>query len=359
MLIDTKTRKLARKLERDPRSDHPPKQFVFSPDGKLLAGYSEDQGNIRLWTVDTGKRLVRPNGHTAYAWLTEVSPDGKWIATHGWDGTIRFWDSAGGKESGVIQSGSRYGMAFSPDSSRIAATSSQNREGSVSVWDVQSKRWERGFRFHDFSCRDVDWSSNGKWLTISGPEGVCVVDSKDGEDIFFKKMRSVKLDARSGILSEFTFDDRKVVLNRGITVQVLDASTGNIHKSIPIEGGTTGIRVSPDGKHLLATIAVGHIAIYEIDSGKKIRTMNVDEPGYNRFSSRYNRDGSRIATLHCGWESKLLILWDAKNGKILRRVFLPGGAGSTLEPVFSPDNRHILVPRGDGPIYVLRLEEHK
>jgi WD domain, G-beta repeat len=65
---------------------------AFSPDGKLLATAGWDQ-TVRLWDVATGKQRGEPlTDHTDEVWGVAFSPDGKLLASSSYDNTVRLWD---------------------------------------------------------------------------------------------------------------------------------------------------------------------------------------------------------------------------------------------------------------------------
>ncbi|VTR94619.1 (myosin heavy-chain) kinase : Uncultured bacterium genome assembly Metasoil_fosmids_resub OS=uncultured bacterium PE=4 SV=1: Sigma70_r2: Sigma70_r4_2: WD40: WD40: WD40 [Gemmata massiliana] len=71
--------------------------LALCPDGKLLATVSANQGNkspaiVRVWDVDTGKKLRSWKAHNVWATAAAFSPDGKTLATGGDDKLIHLWD---------------------------------------------------------------------------------------------------------------------------------------------------------------------------------------------------------------------------------------------------------------------------
>jgi WD40 repeat protein len=69
----------------------------FSPQGKILAsgGWDDD---LRVWDMQTHKQW-QTNAHHGRVFNLDFSPDGKTIATAGADQMIHLWDVATGKNS--------------------------------------------------------------------------------------------------------------------------------------------------------------------------------------------------------------------------------------------------------------------
>jgi WD40 repeat protein len=96
------------------------RSVAFSPDGKTLASGGWDN-RIKVWDVATGREKATFRGHAEGDWITAVvfSPDGKLLASGSTDDTIKLWDVPTGKNTATLKShsdtGSDSSLAFSPD----------------------------------------------------------------------------------------------------------------------------------------------------------------------------------------------------------------------------------------------------
>jgi WD40 repeat protein len=156
--------------------------LAFTPDGKRLAGATGGQNAaVRIWDVERGfmvwaKRTGPVNGPMG---LT-LSPDGKQVATFGWDGPVRLWDIESAKEvrsfgdvatHGVPQV---YQVVFSPDG-RFLATAGGDEDRKVHIWEVSTGREVRRFQGHATGVCSVAFAPDGRTVASGGGESMILV----------------------------------------------------------------------------------------------------------------------------------------------------------------------------------------
>ncbi len=132
----------------------PVSALAVSPDGKLLASASDAGGRanrgVRVCDFATGKELH----YLAQPDTTSLcfSPDGRAMATGGWDGSVRVWDLATGRARHTIpvRDEGRANLVvdavtFSPDGRLLA---SGQRDGTIRLWDPATGRELRRLSGH-------------------------------------------------------------------------------------------------------------------------------------------------------------------------------------------------------------------
>jgi WD40 repeat protein len=148
--------------------------LAFRRDGSAFAVASSTPGGpheVRLydWTATGPANGATVNRHNDTIYDLAFSPDGKRLASAGYDRVIHLWDvtPAGRKEVRVLKdhSDAVYGIAFSPDGTLLASGAADR---AVKVWEVGT-----GTRLYTLGestdwVYAVAWSPDGRHLAAAG-----------------------------------------------------------------------------------------------------------------------------------------------------------------------------------------------
>lgn len=113
---------------------------VLSPDGRTIA--ATDLQDILLWETATGQLIRKLAGHGGAVTSLGFSPDGRWLASGGFDHTVRLWETASGAALEVLAGDNAHtepvvAVVFSPAGDRLASVSFDE---TVLLWNVAALR---------------------------------------------------------------------------------------------------------------------------------------------------------------------------------------------------------------------------
>jgi WD40 repeat protein len=142
----------------------------------------------------------------------------------------------------------------------------------------------------------------------------------------------------------FSPDDRLLAVQCRCELVLWRAETGQVLYRRPLpssQGAYYGLDFSPDGKVLAMGDSREAIGLWEVASGKKLRTLELPKlriPGDDGATLRYSPDGKSLAVTVCNRKACVL---DVDTGKLLSE-FPPGGTGK-YALAFSPDGKMLAV----------------
>jgi len=145
---------------------------TWSPDGKMVASSGWDS-TIRIWDAITGagvQLLQDPDHVDALIFGVAWSPDGKLLAGASTFRGVQVWEVNTGIRRWIGQTGAATTqVAWSPDGTRLASCSD---DGSVCLWDASSGMVQLRLVGHHGMVRSVAWSPDGRQVASgSGNQG--------------------------------------------------------------------------------------------------------------------------------------------------------------------------------------------
>ena len=136
----------------------------FSPDGKTLATCGYDR-LIKLWNTESGQLVRELKDHSDAVYGLAFSPDGALLASGSADRAVKIWQVADGKRLYTLSDSTDwvYTVAWSPDGHRLAAA---GVDRSVRVWDVsaQGGRLVHSVFAHEGAVVRLAWAADNNTL---------------------------------------------------------------------------------------------------------------------------------------------------------------------------------------------------
>lgn len=263
----------------------------FSPDGKLVATGGYDK-LVMVWNpddvhpVDIRRRLdgepgpkpnyVRLAGHDGPVRSVSFSPNGQLVLSGGDDNTIRLWDIATGENVKTLRG---HGSAvracqFSPDGQWVLSGGQDQR---VRLWNVAGYQEVRVlhatvFEGHEDAVLSARFSSDGRQIvTASRDRTASLWDAASGQ-----RLRQFKEGHEFLATSAVFFSDgRRLATGAGDnSVRIWDLTAGTQLAVLQPTGRIGTLAVSPDGDWLVTGAPGNEAKVWDAHSGQPIATLS-------------------------------------------------------------------------------------
>jgi WD40 repeat protein len=317
---------------------------AFSPSGRRLASLSQPtrlvptaaDGTIRVWEVDPQATLPVLRGHGSYIYPVAYSPDGRWIASGGWDNTLCLWDARTGEACGRPWDNGDLvkALAFSPDGSRLVSA----RQDRLQVWEVATGRRREEIQVPAPNILAVAFRPDGAMLAaLDGSGGTTVFDAATGAVV-----ARLRLGASHDTKALAYSPDGRWLAGASAdqkTVCLFDAQTYEPSAQFPGHDAVIAVTFSADSRRL-ASCSFDHIVrVWTIDGGAcQVLEGHTDDV----FAVAFHPDGTRLAT---AGRDRAIWLWDLARGAEVAR--LQGHTSYVWSLAFSPDGATLASGSGD------------
>ena len=268
---------------------------AVSKNGQYWAAADPD-GDVRVWALgQEAKQTLHLawHAHVTNIFALAFSPDGRTLASAGWDNAVKLWEV----EHGTLlwtgwHTGQVNDIAFAPDGSRLA---SGGDDSVIRVWDTQSGTQVQQLARQDVSIQSLDWSPDGRMLACGYSDGSIW--------IWKLEMPEPSIQAR---LSE--------------------------HVS-----WVTGLAFSPDSTQLASGGHDGTVKLWKMENGVCFQTFLGHMDRVVRVV--WSPDGHTIAS--GGWDGSIF-LWDTMQGRARASLRSTGFSAFIASLAFTPDSHTLL-----------------
>jgi WD40 repeat protein len=323
-----------------PHADHVTHMAV-SPDGKWVL--SHGGGMVTETNLETGQPRLKWDRHHEAVQAVAFLPDGEHVVSGSSDGTLRVWNTKSGKCRLTI-SGAQlgaYAVAVSPDGSNVAAGC---KDGVLREFALSDGSLLRELTGHLGYVRSVAYTPDGAGLLSSADDGSIRVWAPDQLE-----STAVLQGHHGGTLAIAVSKDGRRLLSGGRdgTVRLWDLEDATLLDTL--EGHrswVSAVAFSGDGRHALSTGYDSRLLRWDLETSRIASEMTDKR---NAYSLAVNPDGTRTYT---AGDNYGVACWDA-TGKLLKE--LKGHGRSVRALAISPDRKTIVTASEDTTLLIWRV----
>ena len=339
------------------------RSVAWSPDGKIIAV----GGVLGIWLYTPElEDIGLLKGHTKAVYGLAFSPDSKRLASASHDMTVRIWDVNAQTELHTMtgHTGLTVAVAWSPDRSMVASGS---YDKTVRLWNADTGDLIRVLEGHTGWVNQVAFSADGAQVISNSFDGTIrewdastgdLIDTLPGSAPQWNQLTGQREAAFLGAQTH----DKAVCMSPDGTmgakadwnsdVYVWEVGSDRVLFERPEHADWLwAVRWLEDGSGVVAYGEYGLLRTWDVVTGKflgtSLRSLSVDEPPPPSLPA-VSPDGARMLTLD---DSGVVRILDTVSGDVIAQ--LPGFANAAA---WSPDGASVAVAVRNGTVQVWTAE---
>ncbi|HEY9695960.1 MAG TPA: NB-ARC domain-containing protein [Trichocoleus sp.] len=288
---------------------------AFSPDGQRIAA-SDTRGEIHVWQIHSGQKLLTLSGHHSWIFSLVFSPNGITLASASDDYVVKLWDVATGDCLQALRGPANLlnAITFSPDERRIMnrLKNSDSKNATIQLWDVEAPEQQiaklQGFTY---LARAIAFSPDRQTIAVStATQNINLWNLQTGHC-----EATLKSHYPTVVMLAFSRNGQYLAsTSLNPAIQIWDLATHQCLHSL--EGHTEGISqmdFSPDHRYLVSSSFDQTVKIWEVATGRCLRTLYGH--GKKLMAVALSADGTQIAS---GGDDHAVKLWDLQTGQCIK-----------------------------------------
>ena len=326
---------------------------------QTFAPFSNGLISIDMFGIDrhAGRSIMTLKGHKHVVSSVMHSPDGRFIGSGSWDGTVRIWEAHTGEETmSPLQStdGTVWSVAFAPDSHSLAAGT---EGGVVHLCSLQKGGAGRRLSGHTGSVWSVSFSPGGLLASASADRSVRLWHVETGDQVRI-------LERHTGEVRAVVFSPNGEIMASGSddsTIRLWHVATGTpVGQSLQGDRPIYSISFSPDSRKLVS--GGGHRGLSESFSGNddnsidlwdlQTRTVCSTLSGHSNLVRcvRFSPDGRSIVSASDDYTVRI---WTVPQDMAEHfSIVIDGQMGRIRSVSYSPDGLYIASASDDRSIRI-------
>ena len=311
--------------------------LTLAPDGSVVAA-GDTQGNITIWTTQTGELRQILRGSNGMLNDVAVSKSGLRIASVAMDNNVYLWDGELIASTAILRGHTSWpnSAVFSPSGNTLL-TSARSRDY-VRLWDLASNK-----NVLEFDPGGVAKPVRAHAIAFT-PDGQRVVtcNMKGEVRIFQLPTRQIVNSYQIGDTCDgmnLSTDGRRLLAGLENAVHIFSLEIGTpIGKIVLPTNGIDEIAVSPDGIHAAVAMPEG-VYLLDLETGRLVRTFATG----NHDATAFSADGRYLASAS---DDRAIEVWDVRTGQMVATY--RGHSGKVTSLHFSATGHQLVSAAKDG-----------